>query len=200
MTHQDSMIEAAAKIIEDADRELSEHDSVDTRWARGSAIRVLLQHLAVREGARTAVAERLRQRGLSDLARNLVRDAECCRRAIDDLEESVRGFQAIDANSPEITAAAKHAIQVWAEDARQQADVLAQIARQLGASGQRDLPSAHTIQMMSTLHPRVQPRWYDHLKPIKMLRAWYQYWRASSSDDLSPAVDGLREQTPGRGL
>jgi hypothetical protein len=51
----------------DISGQLADHDSVDLRWQRGSDVKLLLQHLAVREEALAEVAVRLRQLGRAEL-------------------------------------------------------------------------------------------------------------------------------------
>ena len=46
-------------------------EDVDLRWRRGSAVKLLLQHLPVREAAKEALVRGIRQTGHDDLATNL---------------------------------------------------------------------------------------------------------------------------------
>lgn len=195
---QDDVIEKLTLKWREAERRLVENGGVNPRWDRGSAIKMFLMHMAVREAARTAVAARLAEVGETQLA-DLFEDNGLARRlAISRLEEELRGLWAIDVASRELIDAAEHLDELWrSEVGRERNRLLPTAAEALGPPGQRGLPSARAIRAESTIHPRPSPRWYDRFGPAKAVRACFQYWRNTMGDTLSPAVEGLDDHTPG---
>jgi len=107
---QDDVIEKLTLKWRDAERRLAEEGGVDPRWDRGSAIKLLLMHMAVREAARIAVALRLREIGNAGLAEAFEEGGSERRAAIDQLEEQLRGLWAIDAFTRELIDAAENVV------------------------------------------------------------------------------------------
>jgi hypothetical protein len=195
---QDECIEQLIRTWRDADRRLDEEGGVDPRWDRGSAIKLLLMHIAVREAARVAVARRLRDAGEGALAEAFEEGGPERRAAIGRLEEQLRGIWAIEISQRPLIDAAEEVVEIWrGEVERERTCLLPEAAAALGASGRRGLPSARSIRAQSTIHPRSRPRWYDAIPPIKAARACYQYWRNTMGDTLSPAVGAFEDHTPG---
>lgn len=175
---------------------LREGDDVNVRWERGSAAKLLLQHLAVRESALDAVAVKLRADGHLELAQRIERDRRARRQAIDDLDEVARQRQAIVLNSPEVDAAVAAIAEIVD---REQADdrLAADVAGELGASGERDLPSTKVVQAQAQTHPDpdAEPGAGNGL--LRAVRALYQHLRDTPTGGTSPGVDGAREHLPG---
>lgn len=84
--------------------QLNQGDDIDLRWRRGSAVKLLLQHLAVREAAKEALVRRVTEAGQEGLATKLNGDAISRREGLAALDELGRGQQAISLNFPEIDA------------------------------------------------------------------------------------------------
>ena len=82
---QDDVIGKLTLKWRDAERRLAEKGGVDQRSDRGSAIKLLLMHMAVRESARIAVALRLREVRNAGLADEFDVNGPKRRAAIDEL-------------------------------------------------------------------------------------------------------------------
>jgi hypothetical protein len=195
---QDNIVADLLDRWREASDQLREGDDVDVRWKRGSAVKLLLQHLAVRESAKEAVVGRLRDVDRGDLADMVEGDGVTRREAIGRLDELARGHQAITLNTPEIDHAVEDLAAIFdqerPEDVR---TLLPQIRALLGPPGERGLPSARHVRTHSTTHPSPIPRWFDRVGPLKAMRALYDHLRAAPSGGTSPAVDEGREHLPG---
>jgi hypothetical protein len=182
----------------DTTEQLAERDSVDVRWQRGSDVKLLLQHLAVREEALEEVGVRLRQLGQGELSERLVGDAPARRRAIDRLDRTVRGHQAINTNTSETAAAVTDlAAIIEPEIDERRKGLLGETADALGPSDERDLRSARYVRTHSVTVPSPSPRWFDRAGPLKAARALYDHLRSTPSGGTRPSVDEAREHKPG---
>ncbi|HWG73624.1 MAG TPA: hypothetical protein VG184_06185 [Acidimicrobiales bacterium] len=182
----------------DATDELKQGDSVDTRWERGSADKLILQHLAVRESAKEVVAKRLAEAGHAELGRKLEGDGPGRRKAISRLDELTRGLEAINLNRPDIDEVIKEVGGIFeAESQAESQEVLPSIREALGPATARDLPSARHVRTHSPTHPNPVPRWYDKVGPLKAVRALYDHLRGTPHGGTTPDVDSPREHTPG---
>jgi hypothetical protein len=183
---------------EEDTRKLQAGDSVEVRWERGSAAKLLLQHLAVREAAKQDVVGRLQKVGHPELAARLEREGPQRREAIARLDEAARGMQAINLNNPDVDRAIQETGAVFRRDVlTERDDILPAIQDVLGPAGERGLPSARYVRMRSATHPSRTPRWFDKIGPIKAVRALYDHLRASPAGGTNPRVDRAREHTPG---
>lgn len=179
-------------------RQLTDHDDVDVRWRRGSAVKLLLQHLAVREEAKQQIVARLDEVGQGDLARRLEGDGPARRSEIDDLEAVTRGHQAITLNTPEADIAVERVLnRARAEIGEDGGGLLDAVAGALGPAGERGLPGDRAVRMHSVTRPSPHPRWYDRVGPLKAARAWYDHLRGTPHGMVSPDVDAAREHQPG---
>ncbi len=195
---QDDTIADLLTTWRDATEKLRHGDDVHTRWNRGSAVKLLLQHLAVRESAKEAVAGRLRDVGRQDLSDLVEGDGVGRREAIDQLDELARGHEAITLNTPAIDRSIEELGARFDRERGQEAGgLLSQVAEVLGPPGERDLPSPRHVRMHSSTHPSPVPRWYDRIGPVKALKSLYDSLRSSPSGGTSPTVDEGREGTPG---
>ncbi|HET9690602.1 MAG TPA: hypothetical protein VFP61_05585 [Acidimicrobiales bacterium] len=174
---------------------LEQGDDVDVRWERGSAAKLLLQQMAVRESAKDALAAKLRADGHTDLAERIEGDRAGRRQAISDLDHVARQRQAIVLNTPEVD----RAVRVIAEffDREREDDRLADdLAERLGPSGERGLPSTRVVQATAQTDPRpdAPPK-----KPnvLMAVRALYQHLRDTPTGGTAPSVDSAREHMPG---
>ena len=173
-------------------------ETVDARWQRGSAAKLLLQHLAVREAAKQAIASRLDETGHGDLAARIEGNGPARRQAIDRLEELERGRMAITLNSIELGEAVANVAGFFASEAPAENEELIPAAEQaLGEPGKRGLPTARSVRMQSVTHPNPSPVWYERIAPLKAVMALYQHLRGSPTGGTSPGVSHGREHLPG---
>ncbi|HLI01961.1 MAG TPA: hypothetical protein VKV06_14330 [Acidimicrobiales bacterium] len=178
---------------------LTEGDNVSVRWERGSATKLILQHLAVRESAKEAITGRLRKIGRDDLAGRIEGDGVGRREAIDRLDELIRGMMAMNTNTPEVDVAVEQVGRVFREEAAvEDGELLAAASQALQAAGE-ELPSDRSIRLRSPTHPSPVPRWYDRIGALKALRAFYDHLRGNPSGAIPPGLDEAREQLPGPG-
>ncbi len=178
-------------------QELKRGDSVDARWERGSTVKLLLQHLAVRESAKQDVCDRLAFLGHETLGAKLEGHGVQRRQRIARLDELVRGMVGMNANNPEVDGAVLELEQTLRQETSDEANVLEAAQRELGPSGQRDLASPKYVRTHSPTHPSPVPKWHDRIGPLKALRALYDHLRGSPSGATAPGLDEAREQTPG---
>ncbi|MBO0727793.1 MAG: hypothetical protein J2P57_00955 [Acidimicrobiaceae bacterium] len=175
---------------------LIEADSVHVRWERGSAVKLLLQHLAVREAAMQAIETGLERRGHDDLARRVDRAGVERRTEIARLDELVRGKVGMNTNIPEVDEVVLALAEIFKREARDDPALVAAVDNRLGREGRDDLPSARYVRIHSPTYPSPTPRWYDRIGPVKALRALYDHLRGSPAGVRAPGLDSLREQTP----
>jgi hypothetical protein len=184
------------KWADDTDR-LDEGDDVNVRWERGSAVKLALEHLAVREAAKRAVSARVAELD-PELAGRLEGDSETRRELIAALDEVVRGHEAINLNgSPVDEAMARVREMVLPELGTEHDETLPAVRQLLGPPEERDLPSQRRVQMTSETHPSPHPRWYDRVWVIKAVKALYDSLRTAPRGGTAPSVDAAREHTPG---
>jgi hypothetical protein len=197
---QDQIIADLFGVWHQASEQLSHADDVDLRWRRGSDVKLLLQHLAVREAAKGALVRRMREAGQEELATKLDSDASSRRERLATLDELARGHQALSLNFPEIDDVVADLSAVFQRERPDDEGInLPEAAALLGPSGKRGLPSARSIRMQSVTHPRPVPRWYDRVPIIKAVQAFYDHLRSAPSGVLNPGVDRAREHLPGPG-
>jgi hypothetical protein len=134
----------------------SREDNVMRRWFAGCAVKLLLQHMAVREEAARQVRRRLVALGFIDLAAQLEGNGPLRRQRIRELDELVRFRQAITLNRPEVqrTALALGRLARTATDG--DAQLIPRIEQVLGPAGSRSLPSDLSVRLRSTTHPAVR--------------------------------------------
>ena len=194
---QDEIIRDLYRQWDHGRAQLEHGDSVNVRWEKGSAAKLVLQHVAVRESAKEAVAGRLREINEHALADRMEGEGVFRRRAIDRCDELIRGHQAITVNGVEIdTAMADLEGIVLGELAGELREIVPEAKPVLGSSGERGLPSARHIRTHSTTHPSPEARWYDKVGPFKALRALYDHLRTSPRGGTRPGLDNAREYDP----
>jgi hypothetical protein len=183
-------------------RQLEEADDIDVRSKRGTNVKLLLQHLAVREsaieqvvGARRALGEDAGS-GASEADR-LEADGVRRRQAISRLEQEARGIQAIGLNNADVSRAVLELAAVFDQEMALRQDAVAESTAALGPPEDRDLRSARYVRTHSPTATSPHPRWYDRVGAIKALRARYDHLRGTPRGGTSPSVDEAREGTPG---
>jgi hypothetical protein len=181
----------------DATHKLMDHDSVQVRWERGSAVKFILQHAAVREQAKERVVERLREAGADELAGALEGDAASRRGEIGRLDEEARGHQAISLNNPEVDIVVEQVVSRLRKELDTEAAQVAEVVKVLGGPEERNLPSDRAVRTQSLLHLSPEPKWYERAGALRALKAFYDHLRSSPNDITSPAVDEGREYQPG---
>ena len=194
---QDRIIGDLLDMWRRASEQLSHGEDVDLRWRRGSDVKLLLQHLAVREAAKEALVRRLREAGQDELGAKLDGDGIWRRELLAALDELARGQQAISLNFPEIDATVTDLGSVFDHEREADKACLSEAAALLGPRGKRGLPKARSVQMQSVTHPNPVPRWYDRVRLIKVFHAFYDHMRTAPSGVANPGVDGAREHLPG---
>lgn len=198
LTAQNKLIVEMLDLWRTKTTQLEERDSVPDRWERGSAVKLLLQHLAVRETAKQDIDARLREIDEPALADRLEGDGVDRRKAIRGLDEAARGRQAINLNYAEADRRVADLDRVIrGERQNEEGELLSRIGEALGQPGQRGLPGVRSVQMRSDTHPRPIPKWYDRIKPVKALVAFYAHLRSAPSGVGGPNVDRSREHVPG---
>lgn len=194
---QNRQVEQMLDLWEEKTSLLSERDSVDDRWKRGSAAKLLLQHMAVREAAKQDVVARLHEVGQSDLADRLEADGPARRKAIARLDETARGHQAINLNYPDTDRAVADLAKVYRRESQaEQSDILPAVSAALGGPSERGLPGSRSVQRRSDPHPNPVPKWYDKVKAVKVIVSFYDHLRSTPSGGTSPRVDKGREHVP----
>lgn len=170
-------------------------DDVNTRWERGSAVKLLLQHLAVRESAIRALTTKLSADGHDDLAKRLEGDGVARRRAIAHLDELVRGKQAIVLNEPRVD----HAVMALGEifDRERSGGAAPAVSEVLpDQPAERGLPSARSVRTHAATHPKAEPGRLDDIGPIAAVKALYDHLRGTPHGGMVPSVDEGREHLP----
>ncbi len=199
LAEQDALVIDLAEKWRSHTRTLTDHDDVDVRWRRGSTVKLLLQHLAVREEAVGRVSDRLAETGHEDLARRLEGDGPQRRTEISDLEALTRGHEAVTLNTPEADVAVQRLVARLARESEGRDGLLEEAGKALGASGERGLPTDRGVRMRSVTRPSPEPKWYDRVGSLKAVRAWYDHLRGTPHGMTSPDVDSAREHQPGPG-
>jgi hypothetical protein len=171
-------------------------DDVDARWKRGTAVKMLVEHFAVREAALGAISDRLRKVDPS-LADRVDGDGVERRRSIDRLEELSRGYEPMPLNNPEVDEAVPALHAIFDREMQSETDLVPAIEGTLGAREQRGLPTEHWVRMHSATHPSAEPRWFDRIGPLKALRSAYDQWRSAPYEGIDRNVDHSGASRPG---
>jgi hypothetical protein len=197
LTQQDDLVDQLLDAWRVATRQLEDHDDVVIRSQRGSDVKLLLQHLAVREASIDAIEQRLREIGEEDLAHRLEAQGVARREAIGRLDHLIRGRAAMTVNNAEVSLAVIDLGTILDRERAGRVELLAGVSAALGLPEQRGLPSARRVRTHSPTVPSPVPRWYDRIGPLKAARALYDHLRGTPSHGTRPSVDAAREHTPG---
>jgi hypothetical protein len=196
------VLEAQDKLVDDLltawraeTSKLAEQDDVLTRAQRGGDVKLLLQSLALREGAIEVLDRTLRVQNENELADRLQGEGVERRQAIDHLDILIRGHQAIATNNPDVTEAVGDLSPMIDSELAKRPGVIVDIERVLGPREQRHLPSAHYVRTHSPTVPSPEPRWHDRLGPLKRARTLYDHLRSTPSGGTKTALDSAREQS-----
>lgn len=182
-----------------AGMEGSREENVKRRWEAGSAVKLLVQHAAVREEAVREVRGRLEGFGVWDLAARLDGNGHARRQAIGDLDKLVRSHEAIELNTPEIQESVLALNRLARVAIADDASIVPDIERALGPPGERSLPADLSVRLRSTTHPSPEGKWWERWGPVHAVTAFYAHLRLSPKGLLSPKVDKGREHLPGPG-
>jgi hypothetical protein len=197
LVQQDETIGDLYDKWDESRQKLSDEESVETRWEKGSVAKLILQHVAIRESAKEALAGRLREVGEAELADRVEGDGPGRRVAIGRVDETMRGRQAISVNDPDSDKALADLETIMRAEIGPEIDEVVPAARQaLGTAGERGLPSDRHVRSHATTHPSPVPGRLDRIGPVKALRAVYQNLRGHASGGMNPDVDSSREPDP----
>ena len=198
---QDELIRGMLDKWEEAEGRFDEsrEENVKQRWVAGSSVKLLVQHLAVREEAARHVRRRLEAVGQSELATRLEGNGEYRRRLIRELDKLVRFHEAITLNTPQIQQTVLSIDGVARTAIDDDGQLVARIEGVLGPAGSRGLPSDLSVRLRSTTYPVLRGRWWENIGPLRALAAFYAHLRLSPKGILSPRLDKSREHLPGPG-
>lgn len=172
-------------------------DDVDVRWKRGTAVKMLVEHFAVREAALGTIGDRLKPVDPS-LATRVEGNGAERRRSIDRLDELTRGHPPISLNNPEADGAVTELHAIFdRESAESETGLVPAIESALGPRGQRGLPTEHWVRMHSSTHPSPEPKWFDRIGPLKALRSAFDQFRAAPYEGVDRTVDRSGAGRPG---
>lgn len=194
---QNGLIETLLSQWSEGTEHLRQGDDINTRWERGSVVKLLLQHLAVREEAKARVGEALHREGRTDLAEQLEADGPGRREDISALEELVRGHQAMTLNTPDVDHTVMRVEARLRRELEDEGPLLEAAGEALGPAGERGLPSDRNVRRHAVTHPNPEPKWYDRVGALRAARAFYDHLRGSPHEGMSPKVDESREYVPG---
>ena len=177
-------------------------DTLD-RVQHGEVVKLLVEHLAVRQVAREELADAVA--GVPALAalERRMRDGVAERRTeLRRLDELTRGVQPINVNQGQDTdAAVAQARPRLEEEIRFDLEELVpSLRRQLTDRQRAHLPSARYIRRHAPTHPGPHGRrWYDRIGPLLRLHAVYDYLRGfpTGGVKLSDEVDAVRSSSTG---
>lgn len=173
---------------------LRESDDVDVRWDRGSAGKLLVQHVAARESAKDLLAASLDEAGAGELAARVKGDHEARKVALSRLDELGRGHQAMTLSNPQMDEAVEAYGRLFDDEVAAEGDgFVAEVRASLPA--QAEVPTAKQAYAESTLNPNIEPAWYDRFPFLRRLRASYQHLRFSPRGGTKPGVDPVRESS-----
>jgi hypothetical protein len=196
LVSQDEAIAGLFRQWDSSTEVLRAGDDVDVRWKRGTAVKMLVEHLAVRETALGAIDRRLRKADAS-LANRLAGDGVERRRSIDRLYELTRGHTPMTLNNREVDAAVSTLHATFDRELQGETELVPAIEGALGARGERGLPTEHWVRMHSATHPSPEPGWFDRIGPLKALRSAYDQFRLAPYEGIDRTVDRSGASRPG---
>ena len=174
------------------------------RLDHGLAGKLLIEHLAVREAAREAVADGLRgARGLEPMADRLEAGTETRRQRLATLDEMARGIQPVnlnqgqdfDAHVGQLEPGLREEIRADLEE------TLPDLHHQLSEVARRAvLPRARAVRRHSPTHPSPEGRRrYERFGPLVRLHAVYDWLRGFPTGGSQPSseVDIPKPGAPG---
>lgn len=173
---------------------LHRFENTDEKLRHGLAGKLLVEHLAVREAAREAVAQALlAEPDLADLGAALEEGIGDRRRALDRLDELARGVQPVNLNQGQDFDGEVASIKggLRAEIDQDVALRLPRLRERVeGARRKRLLPSAMFIRHHAPthLHPEGR-RWYERLWPLVRLHALYDWLRGFPMGGTLPSEE-----------
>ena len=162
------------------------------RLEHGMAGKLFVEHLAVREAAREAVAEALRERpGVDDVVARLEDGVPERRRELARLDELARGVQPINLNQgQDFDAVARPVIgTLRAEIDAELKTVLPSVRAVVpGRELDRLLPTARWTRRHAPTHPNPHGRQrHERFKPVVRLHALYDWLRGFPTGGMRPS-------------
>lgn len=177
--------------------QLRQDDHADVRWQRGTDVKMLLEHLAVREEAIGQVVRRLERLGSSERAAELDGDGTHRRELIAGLDEQVRGVLPWGTNNPQVDTVLEELGPVLDAEQETHRRLLPTLGQELGPPGERGLPSARYVRAHAVTHVNPTPAWYDKIGPLRAVRALYDHLRGHPGAGLAPSVGDALKHVPG---
>jgi len=153
-------------------------DQVKAAWDHGTFGKLLLEHAAVRLGAKEDIARVLREHDEDDLADQLTDDIPRTRRLVDQLFDESKGTSTMSlAVSASYASLVDELRQLLESDAHQAATGDRQkLASALGGNRSQLWP-ADKVAESSPTRPGAEPGWYDSAPFLRRLHARYDHIR-----------------------
>ncbi len=167
----------------------------------GKVVAMLVEHLAIREGAREYVAESLAAiPELDDLGRQWQDGTVERRRRLARLEEMTRGLEAVNINQgQDVDAAIAEMTPTLLEEIdEEERQLVPSVVERLGPTRRAEvLPSTSYVLHHAPSHPGAHRlRWYERLGPLVRLHALYDYLRGLPAGAAKPSA---QVAVPGQG-
>ncbi|MDE3087643.1 MAG: hypothetical protein KGJ77_12895 [Acidobacteriota bacterium] len=178
-------------------------DSLD-RSQHGEVVKLLVEHLAVRQVAREELADALSGvPALADLERRLRDEVPERRAELRRLDELTRGVEPINVNQGQGTDAVVARVRPRLEEEIDfdLDELVPALRRRLTDRQRARLPSARYIRRHAPTHPGAHGRrWYDRIGPLLRLHAVYDHLRGFPTGGVKPSaeVDAARSSSAGR--
>ena len=163
------------------------------RMQHGMAGKLFVEHLAVRESAREAVADGLEKvPALAPLAGEIRSSTTRRREELRHLDEMARGVQPVNLNqSQDFDAAVERVREPLLEEITAELDHVVPAVQRLPAHRRRRvMRSARYIRRHSPTHPGAHGRrWYDRVGPLARLHALYDALRGFPTGGSVPSAE-----------
>jgi hypothetical protein len=188
----------AIDLLDYEDRAVSEllaasSDAALDRSQHGEVVKLLVEHLAVRQVAREELADVVAGvPALAALERRMRAGVPERRAELRELDELTRGVEPINVNQGQDTDAVVARLRpALEEEIRYDLEELVPaLRRQLSDRQRAQLPTARYIRRHAPTHPGPhRRRWYDRVGPLLRLHAVYDYLRGFPTGGLKPSAE-----------
>ena len=188
----------AIDLLDYEDRALAElltafcDDALD-RSQHGEVVKLLVEHLAVRQAARQEVADAVAAvPALADVEHRLRAGTADRRTELRELDELTRGVEPINVNQGQDADAVVARVRPRLEQEIREdlEELVPALRRRLTDRQRRRLPSARYVRHHAPTHPGPHGRrWYDRIGPLVRLHAIYDYLRGFPSGGSKPSAE-----------